>query len=185
MFQKPNLRKARKEESRNPHFRANAWFKILGVECTVSPTEGRRQKRRFKRAAVPSYHPVPCPDLTLVQGPGSNVCKAPSCCHCCGAHLEPPPEPGESSRGREHPPLSWLLGLTSFLSTPFLERELDREGLLCAFVHPLRRVRPVPTQPAAATQSAGGLTVPSYCSLPPSAHVHGPQQWCPAGDEMS
>lgn len=90
-----------------------------------------------------------------------------------------------SSRGREYPPLSRLLGLTSFLSTPFPKRELDREGLLCAFVHPLRRVRPVPTQPAAITQGAGGLTVPSYCSLPPSAHVHGPQQWCPARDEMS
>lgn len=87
--------------------------------------------------------------------------------------------------GREYPPLSRLLGLTSFLSTPFPKRELDREGLLCAFVHPLRRVRPVPTQPAAATQGAGGLTVPSYCSLPHSAHVHGRQQGCPAGDEMS
>lgn len=76
--------------------------------------------------------------------------------------------------------LSQLLGLTSFLSTLFQERGLGREGLLCAFVHPLRRARPIPTQPAATTQGAGGLTVPSYCSLPPSAHVHGPQQWCPA-----
>lgn len=75
----------------------------------------------------------------------------------------PPPEPGKSSPGRECPPLSPLLGLT-FLSTPFQKRQLVREGLLRAFVHPLRSTKPIPTQQAATTQDAGGITA---LSIPP------------------
>lgn len=86
--------------------------------------------------------------------------------------------PGATARARRKFPrkrmsTSLTAARSHLLSISFQKRELVREGLLCAFVHPLRKVRPVPTQPAANTQGAGGLKVPSYCSLPPSpAHIH-------------
>lgn len=122
-----------------------AWFKILGVECTVGPTEGRQQKGRFKRATVPSYCPFPCPDQTLVQSPGRTSASSQLLSLLYGLPGASARAQGKFPRKRMSP--SCTAAGSHLLSFNLLSEEgAGQRRALCVFVHPLRRVRPVSTQ---------------------------------------